>query len=239
MKKIRKLSDIGLTKGSSLLAVMPHPDDETGFAGGFLRYINRKGITVNLLCVTDGAASTLTYGVDKQTSLAETREKELIEAAKVLHIQKPIFGRFPDGMTRSHTQEIQECMIDTIAQLRPAVVLTLEPDGGYGHPDHIEVSRIVTEIYKADPSFTLLYTTVKEGFQADEGSRNMAEKEIHPLLPTMYLTLSPTEIYAKFQALRSHKSQFSSMPGSHMKLKDIIQSIGFLLKEYFVLGEEK
>ena len=35
-------------------------------------------------------------------------------------------------------------LADVIAELRPHVVVTYDPDGGYGHPDHIQAHRVTT-----------------------------------------------------------------------------------------------
>ena len=35
-------------------------------------------------------------------------------------------------------------LVTIIRQLRPHVVVTYDPDGGYGHPDHIQTHRVTT-----------------------------------------------------------------------------------------------
>ncbi len=40
-------------------------------------------------------------------------------------------------------------LVAIIRQLRPHVVVTYDPDGGYGHPDHIQAHRVTTEAVAA------------------------------------------------------------------------------------------
>ncbi len=40
-------------------------------------------------------------------------------------------------------------LVAIIRRLRPHVVVTYDPDGGYGHPDHIQAHRVTTEAVAA------------------------------------------------------------------------------------------
>ncbi len=40
-------------------------------------------------------------------------------------------------------------LVGIIRRLRPHVVVTYDPDGGYGHPDHIQAHRVTTEAVAA------------------------------------------------------------------------------------------
>ena len=40
--------------------------------------------------------------------------------------------------------EVVRQLAAVIAELRPHVVVTYDPDGGYGHPDHIQAHRVTT-----------------------------------------------------------------------------------------------
>ncbi len=40
-------------------------------------------------------------------------------------------------------------IVAVIREVRPHVVVTYDPDGGYGHPDHIQAHGIVTAAVEA------------------------------------------------------------------------------------------
>lgn len=50
----------------------------------------------------------------------------------------------PDSFSRAGTEEVARVLAGHIRRLRPQLVLTDEPDGGYGHPDHVHCSRVVS-----------------------------------------------------------------------------------------------
>ena len=56
--------------------------------------------------------------------------------------------RFMDADMREAVGEL----VAIIRRLRPHVVVTYDPDGGYGHPDHIQAHRVTTEAVAASAS---------------------------------------------------------------------------------------
>jgi N-acetyl-1-D-myo-inositol-2-amino-2-deoxy-alpha-D-glucopyranoside deacetylase len=53
--------------------------------------------------------------------------------------------RFMDADMREAVGEL----VAIIRRLRPHVVVTYDPDGGYGHPDHIQAHRVTTDAVTA------------------------------------------------------------------------------------------
>jgi len=45
---------INIIKPYRLLAIVPHPDDETFFIGGTLAYYAKKGVDITVLILTNG-----------------------------------------------------------------------------------------------------------------------------------------------------------------------------------------
>lgn len=72
-------------------------------------------------------------------------------------------------------------MADVIAELRPHVVVTYDPEGGYGHPDHIQAHRVTTAAVAtvADrwrvPKF---YWTVMSGRAFREGLGSLKPEDV-------------------------------------------------------------
>ncbi len=138
-----------------LLAVLAHPDDETFGIGGTLALYARRGVDVHLICATRGevgaAPPELLHGF---TSLGELRESELRCAAVTLGLSSVTFLDYRDsGMPGSpdnhHPQALAAAPVEEVAskitrwirRLRPDVVITFDPQGGYRHPDHIAIQR--------------------------------------------------------------------------------------------------
>ncbi len=149
----------------SLMAVLAHPDDETFGLGGTIATYARRGHDVYYVCATGGEIGT----VDEKylrgfRDTAELRAGELMRAAKVLGI-KDVFllgyrdsgmpnseaNRHPDAQINHPIDEVAGKVVAYIRELRPDVVITHDPIGGYKHPDHVHIHKAtVLAFEKAD-----------------------------------------------------------------------------------------
>jgi LmbE family N-acetylglucosaminyl deacetylase len=116
---------------------------------------------VRLVCATRGEAGQVAPDLLKGfASIAERRVHELNCAAAVLGLTAVHFLDYRDsGMLGSpdnnHANALAGAPIEEVAQhvallirrLKPQVVVTNDPLGGYGHPDHIAVSRAATRAF--------------------------------------------------------------------------------------------
>ncbi len=147
-----------------MLFVHAHPDDETINNGATMAYYAAAGAEVTVVTCTLGEEGEIIgerwaqLGVDAADQLGGYRIGELTAALHHLGLAGPRFlggaGRWRDsGMagtpprrrTRFVDADIGEAagqLADVIAELRPHVVVTYDPDGGYGHPDHIQAHRV-------------------------------------------------------------------------------------------------
>lgn len=62
--------------------------------------------------------------------------------SKVRALADPDAGQ--DAFAKADTDTVARVLAAHIRRLRPTLVLTDEPDGGYGHPDHVHCSRVVS-----------------------------------------------------------------------------------------------
>jgi LmbE family N-acetylglucosaminyl deacetylase len=145
-----------------LLAVFAHPDDESFGPGGTLAKYAAEGVAVHLICATRGEAGDNGISdLGECADLACRRERELRCAASVLGLRDVhLLGYRDSGMTGSPANQhpralvqadselLAEQVSDIIRQLHPQVVLTFDPFGGYGHPDHIAVHRATTMAFE-------------------------------------------------------------------------------------------
>ena len=149
-----------------LLFVHAHPDDETIGNGVTIARYAARGAEVTVLTCTLGEEGEVIgdrwsqLDVDHADQLGGYRIGELTEALRHLGVPGPRFlggaGCWRDsGMVGAPRRRqtrfadadlgwVGDQMADVIAELRPHVVVTYDPDGGYGHPDHIQAHRVTT-----------------------------------------------------------------------------------------------
>jgi LmbE family N-acetylglucosaminyl deacetylase len=147
----------------TLLAALAHPDDESFGMGGTLALYAKKGVAVHLVCATRGEVGEVEPRfLENYRSIAELREAELRCAAGMLGLTGVHFLGYRDsGMTGSpeneHPEALANAPVDEVAErischirrLRPQVVLTFDPIGGYRHPDHIAIHRATVKAFHA------------------------------------------------------------------------------------------
>ncbi len=152
----------------SLLAVQPHPDDESIGMGGTLARYSTEGVRTTLVTATRGEVGEI---LDKELDpreaaprLGSIREAELRRAVQIMGVRELVFLGYEDsgmaGLPRNQEQQVfwqaDEVeaigkVIQVIRRVRPQVIVTQNEFGGYGHPDHIKTHRVaVGAFYMAD-----------------------------------------------------------------------------------------
>jgi LmbE family N-acetylglucosaminyl deacetylase len=127
-----------------LLAVFPHPDDETLGLGPTLARYSAEGVETYLVCATRGERGWFdSEGPNPGLEgVARIREAELHCAAENLGLQEVNFLDYIDGdVDQADPEEIIGKMVSHIRRIKPHVVVTFGPEGAYGHPDHIALSQ--------------------------------------------------------------------------------------------------
>lgn len=152
-----------------LLIVFPHPDDETFATGGSIIKYAREGVEVHYACGTRGEVGTVdAERLKPYEHLAEDqrvgalRGQELRCAADKLGLTGLHYLGYRDsGMTGSpesqdpralinaDPNEVTRKQVELIRSIKPQVMVTFDPFGGYGHPDHIFLHHRTTEAFHA------------------------------------------------------------------------------------------
>jgi N-acetyl-1-D-myo-inositol-2-amino-2-deoxy-alpha-D-glucopyranoside deacetylase len=144
-----------LRAGRRLLVTTAHPDDESFGPGGTLAKYVREGVQVYLICATRGeAGGSDLVDLGDCEDLACRREQELRCAVKVLGLADLFMlgyrdsgmagseaNKNPQSLFLADVEQVAKRIADLIVQIRPQVILTSDPFGGYGHPDHIAIHR--------------------------------------------------------------------------------------------------
>jgi LmbE family N-acetylglucosaminyl deacetylase len=140
----------------AILSIFAHPDDEGSCGGTLARYAS-AGLDAYVACATRGDgtdAKIQDASLATRETLGSVRSQELACACARLGIRPPIFLGFQDGdVDQVPLEDGARAVAGIIRQVRPLVVITHGPEGGYGHPDHIAVSAIVTRGFElaSDP----------------------------------------------------------------------------------------
>jgi len=145
-----------------LLAVFAHPDDESFGPGGTLAKYAREGVDVHVCIMTDGASGSYDPDVvqgEEAAKLAAIRRHELECAAAVLGVHLHTFhyrdsgmegaadNRHPESLYQADLDDVARDVASVIREVRPHVVITHDPTGGYFHPDHIKVNHAVLRAF--------------------------------------------------------------------------------------------
>lgn len=188
-----------------LMAVYPHPDDESVDAGGILLAAKRFGFKTVVVTLTKGGAGQVRSYINGST-LKVAREKELRKAAGFLKVDKLIIADFQDGKLRQTVRSWGNWLSGIIKEINPGILVTYDPSGVTGHPDHIaltlELKRLFQNEEKSERRVILWVTLwgVVKKLHIEEKVKDVAVK------PDFELDLG-TEFIWKWLAIRSHKSQ--------------------------------
>ena len=144
-----------------LLAVFAHPDDEGAIAGTLARYA-QEGVQVSLVCATKGEAGEISDpSLATSENLGSVRENELRCACAAIGISDLYLlgycdsgmegtdeNELPTAFIKADPDEVRRKLVRIIRETKPQVIITFEPFGWYGHPDHIAAGRYATEAFK-------------------------------------------------------------------------------------------
>ncbi len=145
----------------TILGIFAHPDDEVFAAGGVFAQAGSRGVHTVLLCATRGEAGEISDpALATRENLAEVRTAELEQAVAALGIDELHFLGFRDsGMVgtpenedarslhKADPTEAARRLVTLMRRVKPDIVITHDPTGGYGHPDHIAVYKHVTTAF--------------------------------------------------------------------------------------------
>jgi len=146
----------------TLLGIFAHPDDESFGPGGTLARYAAEGVDVHVIIATDGIAGSVGDDSYMQTheTLAQVRSTELSDAAVALGITSiwslPYSdsgmrgspeNKNPDALIQQPLGTLIDDILGYINRLQPDIVLTHDPFGGYGHPDHIHCCEATTAAF--------------------------------------------------------------------------------------------
>ena len=256
-----------------LLFVHAHPDDETMNNGVTIARYVAEGAEVTVLTCTLGEEGEVIgdrwsqLGVDGADQLGGYRIGELTRALSHLGVPEPRFlggaGRWRDsGMPGTPPRrraafvdsgaEAVGQLADVIAELRPHAVVTYDPQGGYGHPDHIRAHHVTVAALDAAAArwpVPRFYWTVVSSSAFQEAMAGLGPQDGQPDwvrlddVPFGYpddrisaVVDAPEHLPAKVAAMRAHATQMTLGPtGRAFTLSNRIM-LPVLDREHYVLA---
>lgn len=225
---------------STLVFFHAHPDDECIGSGGSIALAADAGHRVVLVVATRGEHGSVVPGMlPEGNQLGILRIGEAMKAAEVLGIDRVEFlGYVDSGMMGESTNDdpyaFWRADVDSAGRRLAAilveeqadVLVTYDPDGNYGHPDHIQVHRVgyrAAEFAQTPVVYemTMNRDAMLEAMTARRATATPEELEAFPEIDPATFTMGTPEAEIthcidvtalterKRAAMRCHRSQIS------------------------------
>jgi N-acetyl-1-D-myo-inositol-2-amino-2-deoxy-alpha-D-glucopyranoside deacetylase len=238
-----------LTAAPRLLLVHAHPDDESLWTGGTIARYAAAGVLVTLVTCTLGEEGEIIpeslreLASDAADQLGGYRIGELRAACAALGVSDHRWlggvGRWRDsGMAgvaaNGHPRafaagdlaEQADALAAVVADVRPQVVITYGPDGGYGHPDHVRAHEVTMAACTDGSPVDRVFFAVTSRQATEEGLAALAGVPDLPFrlpapgeLPVtddalITTTIATSDVQSvKLRALAAHSTQISVWQG--------------------------
>jgi len=134
----------------TLVFVHAHPDDEALLTSGTMARAVAEGNRVVLIVATNGEAGLTTGSMKK--GLGSRRMAELENSTRALGVSRTValghhdsglYGEVISGFAHTDPNAIAASITAICDEEGADVLVGYDPSGGYGHPDHTQVHRVV------------------------------------------------------------------------------------------------
>lgn len=266
-----------------LLFVHAHPDDESLANGATIAHYTARGAEVRVVTCTLGEEGEVIgdrwagLAVDRADQLGGYRIGELTAALRALGVGAPVYlggaGRWRDSGMEGTPKRRRQRFIDAdereavgalvaiIREQRPHVVVTYDPNGGYGHPDHIHAHTVTTaavaaagstDDYPGEPwAVPKFYWTVLAASAFAAGWRELDREDLLPgwMIPPQdefdfgyadsdidaVVQADPDALAAKKAALAAHETQLVVGPTGRALALSNNFALPILADEHYIL----
>jgi LmbE family N-acetylglucosaminyl deacetylase len=141
---------------ATIVSFHAHPDDEAIATGGTLARAAAEGHRVIVVVATHGEEGEVETGfLSAGETLHERRLEETHAAAMILGVARVQFLGYrdsgmmgtdandhPDAFWQAPPEEAADRLAEILVEERADVLTVYDKNGGYGHPDHIQVHRV-------------------------------------------------------------------------------------------------
>lgn len=204
-----------------VLAAYSHPDDAELAAGATIIKLKHMGYRTGVLDMTRGEMGT--------RGTRELREREALEAARILGVDVRLNLEQPDGHVWL-TEDARRALVRVIRAHKPKVILTAHWDDP--HPDHANTSRIVREAARLA---SMRRYDEEHGLPAVKMPA-LAHSVYSRLVPVSFVVDVSDFVDGKMAAVRAHASQFwsadSKEPETRISQQGFLDQIEHRLRYY-------
>jgi bacillithiol biosynthesis deacetylase BshB1 len=192
-----------------ILAIAAHRDDVEQTCGGTMLKMAERGYRTGILDLTRGEMGT--------RGSMEDREREAVDAAKILRVTWRQALDIPDGRVEN-TWENKLKVARVIREQKPRVLIL--PYWKGRHPDHYTASILGYEACFLAGLSKLAVSTQQSALSAEAASQpadaNSPHRPFKIIYASLYYDIRPTfvvditdQFEARFQSLMAYKTQFS------------------------------
>ena len=205
--------------------VLAHPDDETFGTGGTLIRAVSRGAEVHSLCLTRGEAGWAgdpESPITTRDKLGALRTEELREAGRRMGLTSVTVRDWGDGkLADADPRAVEEDILGWLREVRPDVLITWGPDGGYKHPDHIaDGERCIAALARAGgamPKRVYRFVIHERNWRVMRDNMPEWVSLLDSLVPWRddqlgaVVELSDEELRRKWEAMQAHQSQLPDL----------------------------
>ncbi len=191
---------------TDILFVFAHPDDELLYAGAFIQWAVAHRKVVHVMSLTHGEKG-INERYHNEDVLRRVRQREFYSLMRQLGVHRSSVSEFPDGDLFNHLHSVSVAIQSYCQKHKINLIVTHDPRGEYGHPDHITVSA-ACKIAAERQNIRLLWS--HDPIQSGA-----------PVLSENLLKLRLTEKMrdAKMKHLRTYKSQLESVEFTKLMIR--------------------
>jgi N-acetylglucosamine malate deacetylase 2 len=218
-----------------LCFVFAHPDDESFLGVGLACRCRDEGGRVRLITATRGDAGKRgDPPVCSAEDLPDVRERELREVARIAGFELSVLGYRDRQLADAPPVEVRATLVGHLREFRPHVVVTFDPNGFNGHPDHVAISRFATDAVVAaadaryhpalgEPHETprLLWTPPRPPWETFDTDRLDQEPGIDFVVDVR------AWLAERLAALRAHRTQHLSIDRHFLRKPDLDRILAF------------
>jgi LmbE family N-acetylglucosaminyl deacetylase len=213
---------------ATAVVVHAHPDDEAIFTGATIHRLVRSGVRVVLVTATSGEAGEPRIPLPRGETIGRRRRAELEQACQLLGVARLVMlgyhdsgahrGPYPTAsLGAAAPDEVARRVRTVIEDEQASAVLHYDPNGIYGHVDHVQVHRA-----GALAARQLGITSYESTVDGEHLRRRLAQGPRHLLhaaagddaelgVPSSSISLAvladPASLAAKRAAMAAHNSQ--------------------------------
>lgn len=206
------------------LLVTPHEDDAEGGCGGTVALWAKAGTKIVYVLCTNGDKGSADPDMTPER-LAAVREREQINAARVLGSDDVVFLRQPDGELED-TMEVRSQVVREIRRHKPDVVLGVDP---FRATTHTHRDHRMSGMMALDAAFTYAWSPLQFPEQIQrEGLQPHRVKEVYlwgSEEPDVYVDITES-IDLKIQSLAKHESQIGDIETFQVLIRNLAKQAG-------------